>query len=440
MRSKLLVCAAIASIGVSHWFGSVSHAAEPKDVKKKPSELHADDKAMKRQTQWEDKVMGPDSKRAELEKIARARAINEKAEKDKETRDRQASLETAVPAPAASRKQEKYEKTEVSLLSPEKNDSSHTREISPKLATEAAQAPVAPSKPADDKFIDKLLREDDAPSKKHASASDRELENLLAGAGSKDKPAGRKHGDSVDDLLKSADKGPAMPAPRAQSGLPDWAKQPEIGSSAPPAPAPLALRTPAATRKNDNSGVIQVVQGAAGNGPAVVSPARPAPVAARASRKAAVAKAPAPVAWSDPFADKRPVAQAPKKEVASRPAPAAEGAWSDPFAEPSEGHKTVRHTTPASAPASAPTSAPRRIEKTATPSRGNDGNGGNIGNVGWKDPFTKAPSAPARASVAMREPSRGEPSKWEVAGRRPAAHASTSDRAGAWGIIKKRAR
>jgi hypothetical protein len=436
MRSKYLVCAAIAAVGVSGWFVSVAPAQAKdagkdtaKDAKKKPAELHADEKSMKKQTQWEDKVMGPDSKRIELEKIARARAINEKAEKE---RERQAALEPTAPA-AAPAPAKKNAKSEVSLISPEKNEASRPHEISPQLASEAAQKAPPPSKPADDKFIDKLLREEDAPSKKHASSNDKELDSLLAGA--KEKP--RKKGDSVDDLLKTADKGPAMPAPRAQSsGLPDWAKQPEIAPTpaAPPPPPPVAAK-PAVK----NTGVIQVVQGAAGNAPAVISPARNAPMAARTSRKPTVAKAPA--TWSDPFADKRPVAsaQTTKKEPTSRPAPSSDTSWNDPFAnEPSETRKTVHHATPPAAPAS----APKRNEKAEPGAHP----------TGWKDPFTKAAAEPTRAPVAMREPAhapvamreltRSESSKWEIAAHHPAARASAADghAAGAWGVLKKRAR
>src|ERR1700724_3608089 len=100
MRSQFLVPAAIAAVGVCSWFTSVAQARPPADSAKagtkKAAELHADEKSMKKQLQWEDNVMGPDSKRAELAKIARAHAINEKAEKEKE---RQAAMETTAPAP-----------------------------------------------------------------------------------------------------------------------------------------------------------------------------------------------------------------------------------------------------------------------------------------------------------------------------------------------------
>jgi hypothetical protein len=81
MRSKSLFGAAIALAIVCTWFAPRAHAADPKGKaaadKKKAAELHADEKAMKKQFNWEDKVMGPDAKSAELEKIARAHAINE---------------------------------------------------------------------------------------------------------------------------------------------------------------------------------------------------------------------------------------------------------------------------------------------------------------------------------------------------------------------------
>jgi hypothetical protein len=461
MRSKFLVSAAIASLGVFGAFASLAHAAgaraavakskdkDTKDAKAaKPLELHADDKSIKKQTQWEDKVMGPDSTRKELEKIARARALNEKATQDKE---KQAALEPAAPATAKAAPTP-AKKNEVSLIAPEKNEPARAHDISPQLETAAAQKPVPAAKPADDKFIDKLLHDEDAPSKKRASsANDKELENLLAGA--KEKPAGRKKGgDSVDDLIKNADKGPAMPAPRAQSGgLPEWAKQPEIAPTpAPPPPAPVAAKVASKPSSNASSGVIQVVQGAAGNAPAIVTPSKStAPVASNKTttgRKGAAKAAAAPVAWSDPFADKRPVASAsPKKEAASRASASTDSSWNDPFApEATESRKTARHTT-TSAPAapSAPASTPG-VKKTNEPA---------ARPAGWKDPFTKATVEPPRAQVAMRDLGKNESSKWEIATHRSAsraaaaphaatarATASDAHAAGGWGVLKKRAR
>jgi hypothetical protein len=445
MRSKFLMCAALASLGVCSFLAPDARAAGPKgrsaqkadaskDGKKAAAELHADDKSMKKQMGWEDKVLGPDDKKAELEKIARANAINEKAAKE---REKQAALEAAAPAPKASPAKNSL-KNEVAIpqSAEEKRlneQATKPHEISPKLASEAAQAPVPAAKPADDKFIDKLLKEEHPSGKKKATANDRELDALLAGA--KEKPAGRrgKH-DLVDDMIKSADKGPAMPAPRAPSAQPDWMKQPEITStsvaSAPPPPPVAAKPAP----KDD--GVIHVVQGAAVQ-PA--TPPAPAPVATRTGKKKG--KLAAPVAWNDPFADKKPVSSsrdrgdkeelppAPRKEAAARPAPAP-AAWNDPFADSPEPRRPTRRSAPAAPPVVAPANPPKRNDKADPSSRP----------AGWKDPFTKAPAAPAHAAVAMREPVKGESSKWEIAAHRAPARASASSEARptGWAVLKKR--
>jgi hypothetical protein len=433
MRSKLLAYAAISVLGVCTWFASSAHAAGAKDKAKKANELHADDKSMKKQLQWEDKVMGPDSKRAELDKIARAAAINEKAAKE---REQQAALEAAAPAPKSTTRKVNA-RSEVALPSSDEeralDSDSGRHEISPKLSTTAAATPPPAVKPADDKFIDKLLRDETAGRKK-SSTSDKELESLLAGA--KDKPSGHKKGDSVDDLIKSADKGPAMPAPRSQAALPEWARQPEIAPDS-SAAAPIASRV---TSRNDarNDGVIHVVQGAA---PVAASTTRAGGHRAVA-RTSSARTTTAPVAWSDPFADSKTVAsreraglaapEATRKEPASHPSATTSGAaWSDPFADAPETRKT-RRAAPSMAP-TVPPSAPKRGDKADPGTRP-------AGGTGWKDPFTKGDSEPARTPVAMRELGKGESSKWDVAGRRPVARATASDsHVGGWSVLKKRA-
>jgi hypothetical protein len=62
----------------------------------------------------------------------------------------------------------------------------------------------------------------------------------------------------------------------------------------------------------------------------------------------------------------------------------------------------------------------------------------------WKDPFTESESpAPARPTLATREPHKGEASKWDVAERHaPAAAAepeATRSHSGRWGVLKKHA-
>ena len=64
MRSRLFVCAALAgSCLLGSW--SVAHAADPKAKKAKTSD--SSDAVINKQMQWEDSVMGPDDKRAELD-------------------------------------------------------------------------------------------------------------------------------------------------------------------------------------------------------------------------------------------------------------------------------------------------------------------------------------------------------------------------------------
>jgi hypothetical protein len=442
MRSKFLTCAALAAAACS-LFCTAAFAADKKDkaasAKKKPAELLTDERAMKKQLQWEDKVMGPDVKRDELAKIARANAIvqaaAQKAERDRE-------LEAAAPAPRPTKQSAKKSELTLPTTAEERSlrdggDKSHVP-ISAKLATDEAAAAPPPSKPADDKFIDKLLKDEQVSHKRKSTSDDRELDNLLAGA--QDKPTHRgKRTDKVDDILSSADKGPAMPAPRSQASLPEWTKQPDIVTApASPPPAPVAVK-PAARPAGKDDGVIHVVQGAAAG-----APARAAVVASKSRRPGPAGKA---VQWNDPFAEKETVAsrdldnkrdQAPKKEAAARSA--GDGTWRDPFADAPQ-RKSARSTTPTTSAPASPTKgstngstngSTRRGEKSADPAaRG----------PGWKDPFTKAPSEPSRAPVAMRELGKSESSKWEIAARRPSAHAaSTTEARVGWAILKKRAR
>ena len=87
MRSRFLVCVALAGFALANG-RSVAQAADPKA---KPSKKKGDDSEDKtgigKTLSWEEKVMGPDDKKSELDKIKQAQAINkaaqEKAERDK---------------------------------------------------------------------------------------------------------------------------------------------------------------------------------------------------------------------------------------------------------------------------------------------------------------------------------------------------------------------
>src|ERR1022692_2835835 len=168
MRSRFVVCAALAGIGL---LGAWSPArADPKakgdkSGKKKSGDGLSDDQVISKQLQWEDSVMGPDDKRGELDKIARAQAINkaasEKAERDKEKAAAAAAKEP--PAPAKAQTSKRGGEVALPTLPDEdsgKGSKGKTSEISPKLETTAAAAPPPPVKHGDDKFIDKLLKDE----------------------------------------------------------------------------------------------------------------------------------------------------------------------------------------------------------------------------------------------------------------------------------------
>src|SRR5215831_509032 len=319
MQSRLfLVCTALAGFAL---------ATDPKAKKQKDDSSGEQDKSgINKTLQWEDKVMGPDDKKAELDKIRKAQEINkaaaEKAEREKAANAAREAKEKEAAAKAGPTTQKRGGEVALPSLPDEgpqgKPKPQHT-EVSPKLETEAAKAPPPVLKPADDKFIDKLLKEESGPKKKKASAAeDKALVDML----SADKPAkaagkkGKK--DGVDDLLTDAEKSGPMPETKIKHETPEWAK-PEIRESA-PAPA----YTPPPKQQKRDDGIIRVVQG---SGPTTSSgSARPAvattttrsssPPSGSGTRKQAAAINSRPGEWADPFSDppsRKPAA----KQVAS---------------------------------------------------------------------------------------------------------------------------
>jgi hypothetical protein len=477
MRSRFVMCAALAGIGLLAGWSPAARAADAKAkaAKKKPADGLSDDKVISKQLQWEDSVMGPDDKRGELDKIARAQAIN-KAASEKAERDKEKAAAAAAKEPPAPKAQTSKRGGEVALptLPDEdsgsgKNSKGKSSEISPKLETTAAAAPPPPVKHGDDKFIDKLLKDEPSSKKKKTSASDdKALDDLLA-VDKPSKPAAKgkgKRADDVDSLLDSADKAPPMPETKVKHETPEWAK-PEIEST--PEPAVVVARPQ--PKKND--GIIHVVQGAAPAGHPLPLATHATPTrASMATRAPTSAPTLAPstrrqqtparsAGWNDPFAD------APKKTVAARetrssidddddlgPAPSRRRAaapppvakaeparsarnvrandndWNDPFKDSSPKATTTRRVTPAAKPSKS---------DEAPAHRG-----------AWKDPFTEETRKPAphHATVALREtPHKAEPTKWAAAERKteskgaPVADATpVPSTHGRWGILKKRAR
>jgi len=179
MRSKLFVCAALAGTCLFGTLAPAARAADPKAKAKKAKsgDSLSDDKVINKQMQWEDSVMGPDDKRAELDKIARAQAINkaaaEKAAKEKDKADAQAAKEAAAgPKPQTTKRGGDVALPTLSDEDSGKGSKGKSSEISPKLETAAAAAPPPPVKHGDDKFIDKLLTSESGSKKKKASAAD----------------------------------------------------------------------------------------------------------------------------------------------------------------------------------------------------------------------------------------------------------------------------
>jgi hypothetical protein len=441
MRSRIFVSAALPCLGLCLSLSSIAHAADPKAKKKSSTTEISDDKGIGKTLSWEDKVMGEDDKRGELDKILKAQAINkaatEKAEREKAKADAAAAKEAAKEA-AAPKPAKKNSEVSIGALpdeGPSKGSSkARSTEISPKLETAAAAAPPPPAKPADDKFIDKLLRDEGGAGKKRKTAADdRALQELIAGDDKAKAPAGKKGKRSeVDNLLENADKEPEVAPVKVRHETPEWAK-PEIQAT--PTPAPVVARP--VQRRDD--GVIRVVQGAAGSGsarPVAPPPAEPVvtrtptPPPGRRQASMPAARHASGGGWDDPFAtestapkktasravrpsddDFAPAAPAPRKNVAAHAA-----GWDDPFAD--SGSRT----------------AGKRSAATATRPAKSGG-----GNAGWKDPFTdeSASSKSARRSE-VAPPAKTTARKTVAARDSEDGDSAPAQSHSRWGVLKKR--
>ena len=171
MRSRFLVCVALAGFALANGRSLVAHAADPKAKPAKKKDDSEDKTGIGKTLSWEEKVMGPDDKKSELDKIKQAQAINkaaqEKAERDKVANAAREAKEKEAAAKAGPTTTKRGGDVALPTLPDEgpgagKAKPQHT-EVSPKLDTAAAAAPPPVLKPADDKFIDKLLKEDSGP-------------------------------------------------------------------------------------------------------------------------------------------------------------------------------------------------------------------------------------------------------------------------------------
>jgi hypothetical protein len=464
MQSRsFLVCAALAGFALANGPSLVAHAADAKaKAKKKSDDASSEDKTgIGKTLQWEDKVMGPDDKKSELDKIRKAQEINkaaaEKAEREKAANAAREAKEREAAAKAGPTTQKRGGDVALPSLPDEGPSGAKTAkhtDVSPKLETEAAKAPPPAMKPADDKFIDKLLKEESGSKKKKAStAEDQALVDMLA----TEKPSkatgkkGRK--DGVDDLLDDAEKSGPMPEKKIKHETPEWAK-PEIRESAPTPVAAVPIKQP---KRND--GIIRVVQGSgpttsAGSArPAVATSSStrnpPAPAGSGTRRQAAAINS-RPGDWADPFSDPPSRKAGPSKQVAAakrpayddddvRPAPSpvrrasavapapakssrasGSGDWDDPFSAPDRKTTGTRRAAPVET--SKPTKAPAR------------------GSGKWDDPFTSndAPAGkPGRAAAANRESKKPVAAPAHRVAAAPAEAPAKAPAQGRWGILKK---
>jgi hypothetical protein len=445
----LFVCAALASLGLTVGVARFAHA----DSKAKGKKADDTDKNVSKTLQWEEKVLGEDDKRAELDKILKAQAINkaatEKAEKEKAQREKEEAARAAREA-AAPKNQKKGGEVALPSLPDEgvNNKKVKSTEISPKLDTAEAAAPPPPSKPADDKFIDKLLKEDGASKKKKVATGTTDHKELLdiLSTDKKGAPKTKKAASEVDKMLLEADKPPA-PIAKIKHETPEWQK-PEIQST----PAKPVVAQPLPKPKREDDGVIHVVQGAAGSSSSAPA-SKPAPIASRPTPPMVPAstRKPTPTAapggnWNDPFAD-----SGSRKSVASRSATRA-SVEEDDFAAPAPRRNasaaaskpTARATTGRQAAADDAWEDPFD-KKAAAAARKASTKAGKAEAPGrWKDPFTDEAQPRSRGSVAMRDHRDSgrddSTSKWEAARRAPAASddETPSQAHGRWGVIKKR--
>jgi hypothetical protein len=325
--------------------------------KKSGNEISTDDKALDKQMDWETKLLGPNTqKKIDLAKIQKLQAEElarrEKQEKvdqaDKDRKEREAAAAAAaqrnVKAPS-------------------------TREV-PNI-----QETPPPSKPAekhDDAFVDKLLT--GKAEKKKVAVSNDEVDQLLnkakqeKGAGAPTKGARGKGGDTVDQLLATADK---------QASIKTNVRKP--AESAEPVSAEAAARE--ATLKAIAAAAAKSQEERARNKkPAVPDAAmlraQTAAKAQSASPKPAVSQA----GWTDPFASDN----------------------STGSSSSSKNRGKVNSTaTPAPAPR-AQTGASGRHVPSTRPSGG--------GNEGWQDPFDAGGAAKPRPPAPKAAPA-GRPGK-----------------------------
>ena len=223
-----LVCAALAGFALANGPSSVAHAADPKaKTRRRGDDLAEDKTGIGKTLQWEDKVMGPDDKKSELDKIRRAQEINkaaaEKAEREKAANAAREAKEKEAAAKAGPTTQKRGGEVALPTL-PDEGPSkgkvkaktrTSRRSSRPTPRSAAARAEAGRRqvhRQAAEGRVGRARRSeasatDDKALRRHARVGEAEQ----AGVGKK----GKK--DGVDDLLSDADKAAPMPETQGQA-------------------------------------------------------------------------------------------------------------------------------------------------------------------------------------------------------------------------------
>ena len=237
MRSRFLVCAALAGFAFATLVsGCARGRSESKNAKKKGDELSEDKSGIGKTLQWEDKVMGPDDKGAELDKIRQAQAINkaaaEKAERDKaanaarEAKEKEAAREGRTDDAASAAVTSRCRRCPTRARAKGKSSQQHT-EVSPKLET-AAAADAAAGAQAGRRQVHRQAaegrvgRQEEEGLGRRRQGADRHARVGEAEQGRAGKK-GRK--DGVDDLLTRRREG------RADAGDEGQARDARVGEA-----------------------------------------------------------------------------------------------------------------------------------------------------------------------------------------------------------------
>lgn len=369
MRSTIsLACALVFAL-----MGGAPALAAPKEKsaaegggKKSGKEISTDDKALDKQMDWENKVLGPATqKRIDIAKIQKLQAEElarrEKQEKiDQVEKDRK---EREAAAAAAAQRNTK---------------APSTREVP------SIQETPPPSKPVekhDDAFVDKVLT--GKSEKKKVTVTNDEVDQLLnkakqeKGASiSPSKGKGKGGGDTVDQLLATSDKQASIKTTPRSNDAPE-----AVSAEAAAREATLKAIAAAAAKAQEEKARNR----------------RPAVPDAAMLRAQAAAKAPPPRSESP-------------KTTASRTA------WTDPFASDSSSGSSTKNRGKVTAavapppPARAAAVPPASARTPAAASGRHPPSTRPAGNEGWQDPFDTGSGAKSRPAPAKPAPS-GRPGK-----------------------------